>query len=140
MLRLLTCLIFALLSACTGTPTDKTPAGVVRLFIERMDVEHASSAQMKEAYVLLDPESRRELDRRAVEAAALSGRAFRGWDMMPPGRFHLRFAPRTFHAREEGGLVVVEVRGDSPSESADVEVVREKGAYRIKLGLAPAAK
>lgn len=125
-------------TACDAEVTDADPAGAVQLFIEAMARSQTQQAAIRDAFHLLDGPARRELGRRAERASTLSGRRFHPWDMIPQGRFRLRFRPRredAYRARVRGDHATVTVWGASEGQSAEVPLVREDGRWRIALPL-----
>lgn len=127
-----------LLLGCSDAPTDETPSGALRLFLEAMDRSDWDREALRDAYALLSPDARRGLEERAHTANTLSGRAFEPWEMLAQGRFRLRFAPRSRDGmveRIEGDRAVVVVTGDRDGERAEVPMVREDGRWRIALEL-----
>jgi hypothetical protein len=123
---------------CGAEPTDRTPEGAVRRFLDAMSRTGWDSAAREQAYRLLAPETREELRARAKRTSSLTGRSFEPWDMLARGRFRLRFTPREqggLRAEVEGDRATVEVRGAKPTQRAEVQLVREEGAWRVALGL-----
>ena len=139
--RLLPLMALALLgAACSSEPTDDTPAGALRLFLETMDRSEWDEAALEDAYGLLSEEARAGLGQRARMATSLSGRDFEPWQMLPQGRFRLRFSPRRSGGMVEhvdGDTAVVVVTGSRSGERADVPMVREQGGWRVVIDLAP---
>lgn len=117
--------------ACARTSPDSTPEGVVRLWLEKME-SSTDGNSMKEAYQLLGPRARANLQERAERASRGQGRRFEAHEMLAEGRFGLRFRPKTMRARLEGDDAWVEVKGEGPDESATVRCVREGTAWRIE--------
>jgi len=120
---------------CSDPPTDETPSGTVRLFLEAMDRSSWDSSALEEAFSLLAPQARTALAERAKKAASLSGQELEPWDMIAQGRYRLRFAPRGGDGLREqidGDQAVVTVVG-GPVQRADVPLVREGDRWRIVL-------
>lgn len=133
---LLVAALAAGLVACDDEPTDATPDGAVRRFVAAMARGETQRAAIREAFELLDGAARRELGRRAERASTLSGRRFHPWDLIPQGRFRLRFRPRredAYRATVDGDRATVTVFGEAPDQRADVPLVREDGRWRIAL-------
>ena len=128
------------LLACTDTPTDETPSGALRLFLEAMDKSDWDAEARKDAYDLLSRRAREGLAERARMANTLSGRSFEPWEMLAQGRFRLRFAPRRqggMVERIDGDRATVVVTGSRDGERAEVPLVREAEAWRVDLDLPP---
>jgi len=122
-----------------GAQAPDTPAETVRAFLEAMDRSANDARQLSEAYALLDEGARAELQGRAHQAETLTGRAFEPWEMLAQGRFRLRFAPATrggMRERVKDDTAVVVVTG-TDGERAEVPLVREGGAWRIRLPIPP---
>jgi hypothetical protein len=130
-------------AACSREPTDVTPIGALRLFLDAMDRAEQDPRALAEAYALLDAGAREALAERARDASALGGgREFAPWEMIAQGRFRLRFAFPEYGAMREridGDRAVVTVRGQDGAR-ADVPLVREEGRWRLTLHLLRAAR
>ncbi|MEM9190663.1 MAG: hypothetical protein AAGF12_15870 [Myxococcota bacterium] len=134
--------VLASLSACDSEPTDETPAGALTLFLRAMDRSERDAAGLRDAYELLDRESRAALQERAdlANSSGVSGRRFQPWEMLVRGRFHLRFVPRSEDGiREiiEEGQARVIVTGNRDGQRADIPMVREDGRWKVVLNLPP---
>ncbi len=127
--------------ACSSSPSDETPSGALRLFLEAMDRSASDSSALEEAYALLDRRARAQLAERARMASALGGgRDFEPWEMLVPGRFRLRFAParrKAMRDRIDGNRATVTVLGAAAGERAEVPMVREGKHWRVALELPP---
>lgn len=124
-------------TACSANDPDTQPADVLAHFLEAMDRTAHDDAARKEAFVLLDEASQRELALRAERSSSLAGRTFAAWDMIAQGRFRMRFVPAEhaeMRATITGEDAVVHVKSDS-GRRAEVPLVREHGRWRIKLEL-----
>jgi len=130
------------LLGCTEAPSDDTPSGAVRLFLESMArAEHDPSA-VEDAYALLAEDSRRALAERAHLASSLGGRPMEPWDMIARGRFRQTFAPargsRGMRETVEGNEATVVVENEERDRRAEIQLVREEEGWRVVLDLPPA--
>jgi hypothetical protein len=55
--------------------------------------------------------------------------------MLAPGRFALKFRPKSMTTRTAGDVATVSVVGYEASEAAEVTLVREGAAYKVELDL-----
>lgn len=136
------CVALALPCACSGSDPDKNPAEVLAHFLEAMDRSAHDEAALKDAFALLDYSARRELEARAQRTSSLASRSFSPWEMIAPGRFRLRFAPAEhagMRASIAGDEAWVHVKSED-GRKADVPLVREHGAWRVKLELGSSAQ
>jgi len=127
--------------ACEEPAPDETPEAAVRAFVDAMVRSRNDRSALREAYELLDRPARRALARRAEEASALAGRRHHPWDMLPQGRFRLRFIPLPPPAgyvlvEEEADRAVVRVVGEDGA-TATIPLVAEDALWRLHLALPP---
>lgn len=135
-------------TGCSDAPAAEGPAQALQAFLRSMDrgvMRRGTGGEfvtdddsMREAYSLLDAASRDELVRRAELATSLGGQRIEAWEMIPPGRYRLRFEPREYQVdiAPDGRTADVQVIG-AEGESAVVPMVREAEGWRIRLGLLP---
>lgn len=127
----------ALLGGCSDEPTEDTPEGALRLFLDAMDRSQWDREALREAYALLSRTARSRLEQRAARASSLSSRETEGWEMLAQGRFRLRFAPKRAGGMEtemrEPRAVVI-VRGEG-GQRAEVPMVEEDDGWRVDLRL-----
>lgn len=136
--ELVVVLAVALAIACSRPPPDATPEGALRLWIERMDQPTFDTMQAQEAYALLGPETRANLEERAGRASRAQGRHLESYEMLALGRFGLKFRPASMHAQTDGDSARVEVVGDDPTvDHATVRMKRESGTWKVELDLVP---
>ncbi len=131
---LLAALAFGL-SGCSRAPPDATPEGAVHLFLDRMEAAASGAVPMSDVYALLGPTTRKNLTDRASRAGKIQGRRIDPSDMLAPGRYALKFRPKSMTSRPSGETAVVTVVGYEASETAEVTLVRENGAYKVELDL-----
>lgn len=122
--------------ACSRPAPDATPEGAVHLWLDRMEASGEDRRAAREAYALLGPKARANLEERAARASRVQGRTVEPHEMLAEGRFGLRFRPKTMTASIQGVDAVVEVRGGSPeTERATVRCHLEGNGWRIEPGL-----
>ncbi len=126
-----------LIAGCSRKPPDATPDGVVRLWLEKMEASTGDPRAAREAYTLLGPATRHNLELRAQRASLIQGRRFEPYEMLAEGRFGLRFRPKSMRvAAISGDEAKVDVVGaDTATERATVACAREKGVWRIEPDL-----
>jgi hypothetical protein len=123
-----TFLAVVLLVACTRPAPDGTPEGAVRAWLDRMEGSDDEAHAIRDAYALLGPVARANLEERAERASRLEGHRVEPWDMLAEGRFGLKFRPKSMVSHVEGDLATVAVTGDEPlSEHALVHCARVPG-------------
>lgn len=136
------CLGAVAMVACSSPPTDDTPAGALRLFLdaiwssETLDADD-DEATLTTAYELLDAESREHLARQARLAGALGGREREPWEMLAAGASRMALVPRRSGGMREaidpdGRGATVTVSGEN-GETAEVRLVHEEDGWRILL-------
>src|SRR6185312_3620697 len=129
------------LVACSRPAPDATPEGAVRAWLDRMEQTDDDPRALREAYAMLGPTARANLEERAERASRLEGHRVQPWDMLAEGRFGLRFRPKGMVSRVHGDEASVEVTGDEPlSEHAVVHCARDPGApgaWRVEPELPP---
>jgi hypothetical protein len=118
------------LAGCTRAAPDATPDGAVRLWLERMEAAPEDPHAMREAFDLLGPAARANLEERAARASLAQGRRVEPFEMLADGRFGLRFRPKSMNTRVDGESATVEVIGDEPlREHALVHCTHVDGAF-----------
>jgi hypothetical protein len=125
-------------AGCGRAPPDSTPEGAVKLLLDDLEGASEDPALMKQAYDLLGPAARANLEGRARRTSLLQGRQVKPWEMLAAGRFGLAFrpAPKTMRKTVVGDRASVEVFGADPqNEHASVPCVREAGGWRVEPGL-----
>ncbi len=127
----------ALLLGCSRSAPDATPDGAVRLFLERMELAAEDPRAMREAYDLLGPTARKDLEERAARASFVQGKRVEPHTMLAAGRFGLRFRPKKMVSRIEADGAAVSITGSDPAERAEVRCVREGPSWRIEPELPP---
>lgn len=121
-----------MIAACSRGAPDATPEGAVRLWLEKMESSSDDGRAMREAYLLLGPKARANLEARAERASRGQGRRFEPHEMLAEARFGLRFRPKAMTSRIAGDEAEVDVRGDGPDEQATVHCTRENGGWRVE--------
>jgi hypothetical protein len=123
-------------AGCNHPPADATPDGALRTFLDDMETANDDPRVMRQAYDLLGPATRANLQERARRTSQLQGRQVAAWEMLAAGRFGLAFRPKSMRATIVGDRATVEVLGADPAaEHASVVCVHEPGGWRIEPGL-----
>jgi hypothetical protein len=121
------------LAACSRATPDATPDGAVRLWLDKMEQSEDDPRVMKEAYDLLGPSARANLEERARRTTQAQGRRVEPYEMLGDGRFGLNFRPKTMRSTMVGDRATVEIAGDDPTtDHASVRCVREAGGWRVE--------
>lgn len=133
---------FAFVVACSRQAPDATPDGAVRLWLEKMEASAEDPRAAREAYALLGPSARRNLEQRAERAGRMHGRRFEPYEMLAEGRFGLKFRPKGVTVGQVAGdEATVNVVGADPAvEQVSVRCARdpkEAQAWRIEPELPP---
>lgn len=121
--------------ACSRAAADATPDGALRQWLDKMDSSVYEPAAAKEAYPLLGPATRANLEERARRTSQAVGRRVEPFEVLAEGRFGVKFHPKAMRASIVGDRATVEVQGDEPAERASVRCVREPAGWRIELEL-----
>jgi hypothetical protein len=134
--HILKCRLYAaalVLTACSHAAPDSTPEGAVQRWIERMEASSEDPRAMKEAYALLGPAARANLEERATRTSRLQGRRVEAYEMIADGRFGLRFRPKNMKATVTSDHATVQVLGNDPAlDHATVQCVHEPAGWRIE--------
>jgi hypothetical protein len=120
------------LAGCSRAAPDATPDGTLRLWLEKIETTGEEPQGLAEAYALLGPAARSNLEERAARASRVQGRRVAPWEMLAEGRFFSRFRPKSMKASLVGDTATVDVFGDEPNEHATVRCVQEGGGWRIE--------
>ena len=121
------------LPACSRPPPESTPDGVVKLWLDRMEASSEDPHAAHEAFLLLGPKARANLQERADLASKMQGRQESAEDMLAQGRFGLKFRPKSMTASVQGDDATVTVIGaDSLTEHTTVHCVRQSGQWLIE--------
>lgn len=130
--------VIGLLTACSGGP-DRTPDGAVREIVRLMGDDSYEPGARTRAFELLDPQTRRELSRRAKRASESLGRPMKAEDMIVAGGTTFRFDVTKVRVVEERvDRAVVEVEGPG-GEKSRVRLVREGDGWRVVLAVGGAS-
>ncbi len=123
----------ALVAACSRPAPDATPEGVVRLWLEKMEAQSEDPRASREAFQLLGPQARANLEKRAERASRSMGRRVEPYEMLAEGRFGLKFRPKTMTSSTTGDRATVDIVGsDRTIEHATVVCAREGAAWRVE--------
>jgi hypothetical protein len=121
---------------CDSSESEATPVQVLSQFLEAMDQSDDNADALRDAYLLLDKNAHRALEKRALTAQTLSGREFKPWEMLAQGRFRIVFSPAQrggMKAKIDGNRATVVVRGNEKSQRVEVPMVREKDGWKVEL-------
>jgi len=125
------------LACCASSPSDETPTGALKMFLDAMERSAHDSEALREAYYLVDQRAQARLRERAQLATALgAARDFEPWEMLAQARFRLRFHPADsggMRERVHGRRAVVIVTGRESQERAEVPLVKEGKRWRVVL-------
>jgi len=125
-------LALVLLVGCGKGRVDGTPEAAVRSMLERLENSSTDPRQTKEAYALMGPNARAQLQERAARATRLQGRRVEPYEMLAPGRFGLRFRPKRMKTQLTGDTATVTVEGTESAQSASISCVREAEGWRVE--------
>ena len=125
-------LALLLLVGCGKGRVDGTPEAAVRSMLERLENSSTDPRQTKEAYALMGPNARAQLQERAARATRLQGRRVEPYEMLAPGRFGLRFRPKRMKTQLMGDTATVTVEGTESAQSASISCVREAEGWRVE--------
>lgn len=120
------------LLGCGKGRVDGTPEAAVRSMLERLENSSTDPRQTKEAYALMGPNARAQLQERAARATRLQGRRVEPHEMLAPGRFGLRFRPKRMKTQILGETATVTVEGTESAQSASISCVREAEGWRVE--------
>ncbi len=129
--KLLLCLAFV--AACSRPAPDATPEGVVRLWLEKMEAQPEDPHASREAFQLLGPAARANLEKRAERASRSMGRRVEAYEMLAEGRFGLKFRPKAMTSSTTGDRATVDIVGSDPTlEHAIVVCAKEPAGWRVE--------
>jgi hypothetical protein len=125
---------------CSRPAPDATPDGALRAWLEHMEGSLSDSSEAREAYALLGPAARANLEERAARASQIQGRRTEPYELFAAGPFGLRFRPQSMRATVSGDRAIVDVTGDVRArEQASVVCVRQGEGWRVEPELPPLA-
>src|SRR5471030_131542 len=109
--------VFAMLSicSCSRAPQDATPEGAVKLWLERMEASTDDPRASHDAFLLLGPRARANLEERADRASKMQGRQETAEQMLAQGRFGLKFRSKSMTTQIHGSDATVDVIGADPA-------------------------
>ncbi len=123
----------ALLTACGQKPGNVTPEGAVRDFIERLATLDGGEADARAVYELLSDRAQGNLQARAERYSNAIGRKIAPWAMMAPARSRLRFVVQSYSAKVVGRYALVDVRGVTEAQLAQISCVNEKNLWHVDV-------
>jgi len=118
-------------SACTPK-VDATCEGALREWLSAMDASENDLRRLKEAFVLLGPETRAAMEKRATKKSARLGRRIQAYELFTEGRLERSFEPIRFQENRTGPTATLRVFGPQKKEAV-VRCVYEDGRARIEL-------
>ncbi len=126
------------LAGCARDEGDTTPEGAASVFLDAIERSKRDPDALRQAYEMLDTESRRRLEERS--RSATGAREYAPWEMIVSGRTALRFAPqRGSGLRERPGTspdeAVVVVTGEGEGQTAELSMRREEGGWRVVVAI-----
>ncbi len=124
-------------AGCTPRPTNGTPEGAVREFIDRMRDVGRDPAAAKAVFAIFSKRTRQNLAERAQRYGAASGKTIAPEAMIVPSRFMIRFEPQRMTSTVVGSHALVEVIGLGADERAKVTCMFEDDGWRVDLELPP---
>jgi len=129
-------LLLAVLVLGCDPPSQSTPDGIVRTFVERLTSFNGDSRDADRLFELLSERAQDNLSQRAERYSAASGRKIAPAAMLVPSRF----APgviRSYTAQLSGKFALVEIVGTPPDRRAQIPCVFEEGRWRIDIVMPP---
>ncbi|MEM9693395.1 MAG: hypothetical protein AAGA56_12675 [Myxococcota bacterium] len=120
---------------CGEGETRRTPAEVVRDFVERVQGFDGRPSEADAIYEALSERARDNLAARAERYGAASGKQIAASAMLVPGWVAFRFVPRTYTAQVVGRFASVACSGVRASERAEIPCVREDDQWKVDLAL-----
>jgi hypothetical protein len=98
-----------------------------------METSTEDPRAMREAYALLGPTARANLEERAQRASRVQGSRVEPYQMLAEGRFGLKFRPKSMAVTAQGDRATVDVVGADPVEDrAAVHCAREGPSWRVE--------
>lgn len=126
-------LAFFVLAGCSRPAPESTPDGVVRLWLDRMEAASEDPHAAHEAFELLGPKAKANLQERADLASKMQGRQQTAEEMLAQGRFGLKYRPKSMTATVSGDDATVAVTGADPlTEHTTVHCVRDGAAWKVE--------
>lgn len=129
-MRRIVALAFLLaLLACRHKEADATPEGAVRAWLDLMEGAAEDPQAAKQAFAMLGPKARHNLEARAERASRILGRHVEPEDMVAWGRFGLRFHPDAMATTITGDDAAVTVTGADPTNQRVVLACHRDGEH-----------
>jgi hypothetical protein len=120
---------------CDASQATDTPDGAVRELVSRIRGFRGSEQDAQALFELLSVRARTNLEARAKRYGAASGKQIAPWAMLVPSRVAPRFQPQTYSSQIVGKYAMVDIRGVSADQHAQIPCVLEDGQWRVDLVL-----
>jgi hypothetical protein len=132
------CVALCALASCAREEGGTTPEDAAGVFLEAIERSQRDPDALRQAFDVLDTESRRRLEERA--RSATGAREYAPWEMIVSGRTALRFIPqRGSGLRARPGAnpdeAVVVVTGEGEGQYAELSMRREEDGWRVVLAV-----
>lgn len=124
-------------AGCDARRVDATPESAVRELTERLRALHGDRASSTAVYELLSAATKESLQARSRRYGAASGKNIAPAAMLAPASYLERWSTREMSTKIVGAHALVELRGRTADERAEVRCVYEDGGWRVVIDLPP---
>lgn len=133
--RIATALALLALLGCDARRVDATPESTVRELTERLRELHGDKDSASAAFELLSSATKESLTIRARRYGAASGKNIAPAAMLAPASYLERWPAHEMNTTIVGAHAMVELRGRTADERAEVRCVYEDGGWRVVIDL-----